>query len=309
MGNTDLVDPRDTVGTSPDTEHLPETVGAMVPADAPQAALAPLDLDPAVFRKALTQRKKNYRSLMKWVKSSLVPGCDYGRILIKWRDKTTGEWMQTLSKPSLWKPGAEKVCGILGLVPTFPNAEEYERAAIAGKPIKNIVIRCHLLNSTGLIVATGMGARIVEHDKGDLNKAIKMAMKSAHIDATLRCGGLSAVFTQDIEELNENIAHQDRQQGAPRSTAKRGADRVRKDYPRIDEGQLADLHALAEEAWPDAAVRAEKVAIMVGLANEKGRAPVPIHELKELPRGAMRWAVQYLEDARANAGLDDDVPY
>lgn len=43
--------------------------------------------------------------------------------------------------------------------------------------------------------------RAVEQDSGDLNKALKMAEKSAHIDATLRMAGLSEVFTQDLEDM------------------------------------------------------------------------------------------------------------
>src|SRR5690606_15572985 len=50
-------------------------------------------------------------------------------------------------------------------------------------------------------VAEGIGARSVQQDNGDLNKALKMAGKSAHIDATLRMAGLSEVFTQDLEDM------------------------------------------------------------------------------------------------------------
>lgn len=49
--------------------------------------------------------------------------------------------------------------------------------------------------------ADGVGARSLEQDYGDLNKALKMAEKSAHIDATLRMAGLSEVFTQDLEDM------------------------------------------------------------------------------------------------------------
>jgi hypothetical protein len=49
-------------------------------------------------------------------------------------------------------------------------------------------------------VAEGVGARSLAQDYGDVNKALKMAEKSAHIDATLRLAGLSEVFTQDIED-------------------------------------------------------------------------------------------------------------
>ena len=48
--------------------------------------------------------------------------------------------------------------------------------------------------------APSTSARSLAQDQGDLNKCLKMAEKSAHIDATLRMGGLSEVFTQDTED-------------------------------------------------------------------------------------------------------------
>ena len=41
----------------------------------------------------------------------------------------------------------------------------------------------------------------MDKDKGDINKSLKMAEKSAHIDATLRIAGLSEIFTQDLEDM------------------------------------------------------------------------------------------------------------
>jgi len=52
------------------------------------------------------------------------------------------------------------------------------------------------------MAAEGTGARTVDkQDYGDINKSLKMAEKSAHIDATLRVAGLSELFTQDIEDM------------------------------------------------------------------------------------------------------------
>ena len=51
------------------------------------------------------------------------------------------------------------------------------------------------------IAAEGTGARRIAQDNGDINKSLKMAEKSAHIDATLRVAGLSELFTQDLEDM------------------------------------------------------------------------------------------------------------
>ena len=58
---------------------------------------------------------------------------------------------------------------------------------------------CALYTKGGEFVGEGRGAREVAKDK-DINKAIKMAQKSAQIDAILRTGSLSDYFTQDLED-------------------------------------------------------------------------------------------------------------
>ena len=88
-----------------------------------------------------------------------------------------------------------------GLNTRFPNLSEYEIATIHGEDIKVIILRCELQTSHGFIAAEGTGARRVDQDHGDINKSLKMAQKSAHIDATLRVAGLSEIFTQDIEDF------------------------------------------------------------------------------------------------------------
>lgn len=152
----------------------------------------PLDLAPAEFREALARRGDNRRALIEWVRSSLVDGVDFGAVPLR---------RGGFSKPSLRKPGAEKICGMLGVTASFPTLKDYEAAVIDSRPLPQIVLRCHLVSADGQIVADGVGARSVEQDQGDINKALKMAAKSAHIDATLRMAGLSEIFTQDLEDM------------------------------------------------------------------------------------------------------------
>lgn len=105
------------------------------------------------------------------------------------------------SKPSLWKPGAEKICGMLRLIPRSPIIREYENAALTGVDIKVVLLKCELHTNNGFVAAEGTGARALRQDNGDINKSLKMAEKSAHTDATLRVAGLSEIFTQDIEDM------------------------------------------------------------------------------------------------------------
>jgi hypothetical protein len=175
-------------------------------------------LDARRFRTNLERRQVNRDTLMEWVRDALVEGTDYGRIHVVKREQCPDGNRCTnpyhFSKPSLWKPGAEKICGMLGLNVSFPALPDYERSVLSGKLPQMILLRCVLVNEGGQIVAEGMGARAVEQDAVrssagevrylDFNKSIKMAEKSAMIDAVLRAGGLSEVFTQDLESAYDD---------------------------------------------------------------------------------------------------------
>ena len=190
-----------------------------VPLKSPQEAVvtiphlaptAPMDWPVERFTQALGRRESNRQALVAWIAGNLKQGVDFGRIHVVGKDKcqfakegraykcdNPRHW----SKPSLWKPGAEKICGMLGLIPRFPNMKEYENAALTGIDIKVILLKCELHTSSGFVAAEGTGARSLAQDSGDINKSLKMAEKSAHIDATLRVAGLSEIFTQDLEDM------------------------------------------------------------------------------------------------------------
>jgi hypothetical protein len=174
---------------------------------------SPMDLPVERFTRALTRREENRKALIKWISDNLVQGTDFGRIHVVGKDKCSyakeGRAHECTnkyhwSKPSLWKPGAEKICGMLGLIPRFPNLNEYENAVLRGEDIKVIILKCELHTPSGFVAAEGTGARRIAQDNGDINKSLKMAEKSAHIDATLRVAGLSEIFTQDIEDMAGN---------------------------------------------------------------------------------------------------------
>jgi len=187
---------------------------------------SPMDYPVERFSQALGRREDNRKALTGWIQSNLQAGIDFGQIhVVKKercrlaRDGRVHECMDPRhwSKPSLWKPGAEKICGMLGLIPRFPNLSEYENAVLRGEDIKVIILKCELHTGSGFIAAEGTGARRIAQDNGDINKALKMAEKSAHIDATLRVAGLSELFTQDLEDMN-NGARQDIQPNTGRQT-------------------------------------------------------------------------------------------
>ena len=207
-----------------DTRRL-NTAELILPAETDQAAVlpsvmpkSPLDWPVEMFTQALDRREVNRKALLKWIESNLQPRIDFGQIHVVGKNKCqyakNGNPQECpnkyhWSKPSLWKPGAEKICGMLGLIPRFPNLDQYEQAVIGGSTIKMIILKCELHTGNGFVAAEGTGARTVDkQDDGDINKSLKMAEKSAHIDATLRVAGLSELFTQDLEDMT-NGAGQD----------------------------------------------------------------------------------------------------
>lgn len=202
MNTTEVVLPQEVHHET--ATHLP----ALMPS-------APLDWPIERFTQALDRREVNRKALLKWIQSNLQAGIDYGQIHFVGKDKcrlvADGRTHECLdprhwSKPSLWKPGAEKICGMMGLIPRFPNIAEYEKATLRGEDIKTIILKCELHTGNGFVAAEGTGARRVDQDRGDINKSLKMAIKSAHIDATLRVAGLSELFTQDIEDMLQDKA-------------------------------------------------------------------------------------------------------
>lgn len=185
-----------------------ETLPAVSEPTQQLVAANPLDISPEAFRGALARRGENRKLLMQWVRSSLVEGIDYGKIhVVGWKKCQLGNECRNpahYSKDCLFKPGSEKIAGMLGVTPTFPTLPRYEEAALSGVELKQIILRCHMVDGAGRIVADGIGARSLAQDYEDLNKALKMCAKSAMIDATLRMAGLSEVFTQDSEDEPED---------------------------------------------------------------------------------------------------------
>ncbi|MBC8386590.1 MAG: hypothetical protein H8E13_00860 [Actinobacteria bacterium] len=137
---------------------------------------------------------KIIEKLVEYMKHHLVEGQDYGTI-------------PGVSKPSLWKSGAEKINFIFNLVPKFEilKAKEYEEEY-------SYKISCNLVNrNSGRFMGSGLGfcsSREKKYRSSDpvdiANTIIKMADKRAYIDATLKSTMASFLFTQDLEDGNVN---------------------------------------------------------------------------------------------------------
>jgi hypothetical protein len=172
-----------------------------------------MDGNPDQLRRAIVLRTENRSILLAWIKGALVETVDYGRIHFVKKDKCPAGSSCTdpfhYSKPSLWKAGAEKIAGMLGLTAVWPELRDELGHLKAGAEV--IGLRCQLIDQSGRVVSEGVGARSTKQDYNDINKSLKMAKKSGLIDAVLNAGGLSEVFTQDIvddDNLGDNVLAQ-----------------------------------------------------------------------------------------------------
>lgn len=115
-------------------------------------------------------------------------------------------------KKSLAKGGAEKIASIFHWTAKFEK--DTESLEMLGEIKGLVAFKCTLMN--GQFVGEGRGAASLIRNSNDPNKTLKMAQKSAFIDAVLRASGLSDFYTQDLEDMpKEEI-------GQPQVTQPRG---------------------------------------------------------------------------------------
>ncbi|WP_029688394.1 hypothetical protein [Thermoanaerobacter sp. A7A] len=109
-------------------------------------------------------------------------------------------------KPTLLKPGAEKILMMMGLRSEFEiidSTRDWE------KRFFQYQVKCKLYKGD-MLITEGFGAcntkekKYAKSDPYTLdNTVLKMAKKRALIDATLLVASLSDIFTQDVEDLED----------------------------------------------------------------------------------------------------------
>lgn len=127
--------------------------------------------------------------LDEFIHSQFVPGVDFGTIIVKGK----------ATKPTLFKPGAEKVCALYGWTARF--ARDRPTYEMFGSPPGLVCYVCRLIDQAGQIIGEGRGAaKLSEGTDHSANQVIKKAQKRAKVDAVLSAAQLSEWFTQDLED-------------------------------------------------------------------------------------------------------------
>ncbi|MEY8764561.1 MULTISPECIES: exodeoxyribonuclease X C-terminal domain-containing protein [Clostridium] len=175
------------------------------------------------------------------IQKTLKNGHDYGEI-------------GGVTKPTLLKPGAEKILMLMGLTSEYDIIEKIEDY---NKGIFAYTIKC-ILRKNGQKITEGVGSCNSKEDKyrwrwvreedlpagvdknmiksktdgygrikyrienddicSQTNTILKMAKKRAQVDATLTVASLSEIFTQDIEDMaqfHESENFEDMESGEP----------------------------------------------------------------------------------------------
>jgi hypothetical protein len=140
---------------------------------------------------AIQQTMQKINQFQQLVKNTLKEGYDYGII------PGTG------NKPTLLKPGAEKILMLLGLTSEYEivkAVEDYKKGFF------DYTVKC-MLYKNGMKITEGVGKantrekKYIKQDPFSIaNTVLKIAKKRAQIDATLTVAALSEIFTQDLDE-------------------------------------------------------------------------------------------------------------
>lgn len=141
----------------------------------------------------------------------IIQGQLGGADVVLKRDVDFGRIPKT-KQPSLYKAGAEKICTAFGV---FQRYEIESKIETSEPPSFTYVVKCSLIkinpqDGREWVLATGYGAGSTNEKRNGFNGAydalngtIKMAQKRALVASAISLGGLSGMFSQDME--NENF--------------------------------------------------------------------------------------------------------
>lgn len=205
------------------------------------------------------------------IKAQLHPKIDFGII-------------PGTEKPTLLKPGAEKILMLLGVSSTYEILEDvhdYEKGFFA------YTVKC-VLAKEGIIITEGLGhcnsrERKFTSQRVDpytiANTCLKMAKKRAQVDAVLTIASLSDVFTQDVEDMDIPI---------PASRTQR----------EVQEGNNEEFDVM-EDMPPE-----EAASTIVTFGKYKGKT---ISEIGAVDMNYLRWLAHKAEDAHIRLAAESFV--
>lgn len=202
------------------------------------------DVVPA-FAITIEEAQNRLNQLQTFVKSQMQKGEDYGEI-------------PGIPKPSLFKPGAEKLLNIYGFgfeVEQTNKIEDWEKgffhyqykARIINKRNNTVISECEgSANSKERKFAT-------QHAFSIVNTLQKMSQKRALVGATLAATRTSGLFTQDVEDMDANDLNGNKKPAQKTYNNARTIDVESSSSEPISQDQIATVKKLAEVVGYDLA--------------------------------------------------------
>lgn len=281
-----------------------------------------MSLPPEHILAGLAEYKERRQTFREWLRAQLIEGTHYGYPpgcepkrddrgwFGVWNSKKGGyvyyppeQWNP---KPSFYKAGADFVCDLMGVRDVYDaDLEAWQQL---GSPAGTFVFACRLLSrATEEVVGEGRGVRKVGQKGGDENNAIKMAKKSAKVDAVLNAYGLSDLFTQDLEDVASPPAHENpsQDQAVPHS-ASRGDRVTREDCKKLF-GKWVDMRTRQQlsadpkefEDWVEGVTGMDKAHISQAASWTREDLSKCINEIETL-------IAAYAEPPKAKRGKKGD---
>ena len=173
------------------------------------------------FQKKIQKKNEKAEFIKNSVKSLLIPGKDTFAVEVP--NPTTGGIEQQFF---LTKQGAMKILDLFNLVPDF-HIEKNQVNTPKG-PNFLYEVRCDLKDEEGVIVGSGYGVGS-SHGFGSSNVAVKMARKSALVDAVIYSLRLDLTPDEDHERYRDpQYEYVESAPNAPQEVERATPDQVRK---------------------------------------------------------------------------------
>lgn len=211
----------------------------------------------------------------------------------------------TGNKPTLLKPGAEKILMLMGLTSEYDvieKVQDYEGGFFAFT-VKCTLSRGDIKVTEGVGHANTRERRYTSGKQQDpytlANTVLKMAKKRAQVDAVLTVASLSEIFTQDLEDYEE-IPQQ-----SPRSAQTQTRPQTQQKNSSTNglatENQLKKLYAMSKE------LGLEKETMTAIMQERYGKA-----SSKELTKAEASDLIEYmtkLENGEESWPITNDMPF
>lgn len=142
---------------------------------------------------SLDEARERIEKLHRFINECMCQGLDYGIV-------------PGCDKPTLLKPGAEKLCDVFGFskhIEVLCRTEDYSKGFFSYE-VKAILINKRTCNveAEGVGCCNSRETRFAEQNPYNIaNTLIKMAKKRAIVDAVLSATRSSGIFTQDMEDI------------------------------------------------------------------------------------------------------------